>query len=62
MKLKLQLIHNDITLILDCVKIKKKVYMYIVFSHKLWYMLLGVDFVFLFRICRILGGACRSYL
>jgi len=37
-------------------------YIYIVFSHKLWYMLLGTDFVFLSRISRLLGGVCRSYL
>ena len=26
------------------------IYIYIVFSHKLWYMLLGTEFVFLYRI------------
>jgi len=35
------------------------VYTYIVLSHKYGYMLLGTEFVFLFRIRRILGGACR---
>jgi len=24
--------------------------------------LLGTEFIFLFRICWVLGGACRSYL
>jgi hypothetical protein len=65
MKLKLKLMHSNITLSLDCVKI---IYIYlcvcvcVVFSHKLWYMLLGTVFVFLYRICQILGGACRLYL
>ena len=36
--------------------------MYIVSSHKLWYMLLGAEFVFLFRIRRGLGGASGLYL
>jgi len=43
---------------LDCVKNQR--YVYIVFSHKLWYMLLGTEFVFLLCIRRVLGGASRS--
>jgi hypothetical protein len=44
MKLELQLMHNNITLSLDC--------------QKLWYKLLGTEFVFMFRIRRVLG--CTS--
>jgi len=69
MKLKLKLKYNDITLSLDCVEKKKKyIYIYIyvrvcmVFSHKLWYMLVGTEFIFLFHIRRVLGGASRLYL
>jgi len=60
MKLKLKWVHNNISLRLDCVKIKK--YIYIVFSHKLCYLLLGTEFVFLSRLLQVLGGASRSYL
>ena len=60
MKLILKLVHNNMSLRLDCVKIKK--YVHIVLSHKIWYMLLGTEFIFLSRLLRILGGACRSYL
>ena len=64
MKLKLKLVRNNISLRLDCVKIKKYmyIYIYIVLSHKLWYILLGTEFVFLSCILQVLGGACRSYL
>ena len=35
-----------------------------VFSQKLWYMLLGTEFVFISRIRRVLGGASapKSFL
>jgi hypothetical protein len=59
--LKLKLIENNITFSLDCVKIKTYVYTYCL-SHKLCYMLLGMEFVFLFSIRRVLGGSSRSYL
>jgi len=49
MELNLKWTHDDISLRLDHVKIKK--YIYIVFSHKLWCMLLGTGLVFLSRIC-----------
>jgi len=49
MKFTLKLTHN-ISLRLDCVKIKK--YIYIALSHKILYMLQGTEFVFLFRIRR----------
>jgi len=32
---------------LDCVKIKKYIFIYLLSAHKLWYMLLGTEFVFL---------------
>jgi hypothetical protein len=35
---------------------------FIYINHKLWYMLLGTQFVFLSRIHRVLGGAYRSYI
>ena len=63
MKLNLKLTHNNISCRLDCVKIKKCVcvyiyiYIYIVINHKLWYMLLGREFVFLSRISQVQGGA-----
>jgi hypothetical protein len=34
----------------------------VVLSHKLWFMLLDTEFVFLSRVHRIVGGACRLYL
>jgi len=33
-----------------------------IYSHKLWYIVLGTEFVFLFRIHRALGGVNRLYL
>jgi len=68
MELKLKLVHNNISLSSDCVKIKHYIYilfiimyiyMYIVSSHELWNMLLGTEFAFIFRIRLVLGGASR---
>ena len=43
----------------------KSIYIYIVSSHKLWCILLGTKFVFLFlfsfRVSQVLDGASRSY-
>jgi hypothetical protein len=64
MKCNLKLTHNNISLRLGWVKIKKCVFVCVcvVFSHKLQYMLLGTVFVFLFCVCPVLGGASRLYL
>ena len=40
-----------------CVCVCVCIYIYIVFSPKLWYMLLGMGFEFLFRIRRVLRDA-----
>ena len=47
MELKLKLAHNNICHRLDCVEIKKCVCVYIILSHKLWYMLLGTVRIFI---------------
>ena len=43
-----------------CVYIYIYIYIYIIFSHKLWYMLLGTEFVFFIPYRLSTGGASRS--